>query len=105
MGADLAPLLFLVQRADAKAQNPKYQAETEERIARAEEWYHEIMEEGEALTIQNLAVNGWDLMEVGVPGGREVGRVLKELLEAVLENPERNTREDLLKLVEAKKED
>jgi tRNA nucleotidyltransferase (CCA-adding enzyme) len=46
----------------------------------------------------DLAINGHDLMELGIPEGRELGRVLGELVEVVLDDPEHNTREHLLAL-------
>ena len=46
--------------------------------------------------IADLAVDGSDLLELGVPAGPAVGRVLQELLERVVEDPALNTRERLL---------
>jgi tRNA nucleotidyltransferase (CCA-adding enzyme) len=46
----------------------------------------------------DLAVDGRDVMrECGIAAGPEIGVVLSELLEAVLDNPELNTRDLLLK--------
>jgi hypothetical protein len=42
------------------------------------------------------------LMELGF-GGREIGTVLEKLLEAVLEEPSRNTSEELLSLARTMK--
>ena len=49
-----------------------------------------------ALSLKSLAVNGKDLMEAGIPAGKELGSILNELLECVLEDPEMNDREKLL---------
>jgi hypothetical protein len=38
------------------------------------------------------------LIEVGFPAGKQMGKVLNELLEKVLENPEINEKETLLDL-------
>ena len=48
-------------------------------------------------TVGDLAVNGGDLLAIGFRG-REIGEVLKALLEAVLEDPEKNTKEILLSM-------
>ncbi len=48
------------------------------------------------LTLKNLAVNGKDLMGAGIPAGKEIGRILNELLEVVLEDPALNEKEKLL---------
>ncbi|MBQ8258639.1 MAG: polynucleotide adenylyltransferase [Clostridia bacterium] len=57
-------------------------------------------ERGEPMSVAELAVTGRDLMDRGVPAGARVGEVLNELLAAVLANPEFNTRENLLSLVD-----
>ena len=36
-------------------------------------------------------------MENGIPAGKELGRILNELLDCVVEAPEMNSRETLLK--------
>ena len=58
-----------------------------------------IRERAEALGITDLAINGEDVMrELDIAPGPEVGRVLKELLERVLEDPALNERATLMKL-------
>jgi tRNA nucleotidyltransferase (CCA-adding enzyme) len=51
------------------------------------------------LTLQDLAVNGTDLIAAGVRPGPEVGETLARLLGDVLEDPARNTRQYLLSRV------
>jgi tRNA nucleotidyltransferase (CCA-adding enzyme) len=48
--------------------------------------------------IGDLVVDGEDLMSAGIERGPILGRVLRELLDAVLEDPALNTRETLLQL-------
>ena len=48
------------------------------------------------LSIGDLAIDGSDLMELGVPAGPLVGTTLRRLLELVLERPDLNTRDVLL---------
>ena len=57
------------------------------------------MEQDECLTIKQLAVNGQDLIAAGMRPGKEIGEMLKRLLEIVLDAPEKNTREQLLTFV------
>ncbi len=47
---------------------------------------------------KDLAVNGSDLMELGLAEGPAIGIVLHALVECVLDEPERNTRDELLAL-------
>src|SRR3989475_1190420 len=51
------------------------------------------------LTLQELAVNGNDLIAAGGRSGPDVGEVLQRLLAEVLEDPQRNTKEYLLSRV------
>ena len=49
-----------------------------------------------ALSLKTLAVNGKDLMKEGIPAGKELGNILSELLETVLDDPSQNEKEKLL---------
>ena len=53
----------------------------------------------EPLTLKDLAVKGDDLIAAGVRPGPDVGEALARLLDEVLEDPSRNTREYLLSRV------
>jgi tRNA nucleotidyltransferase (CCA-adding enzyme) len=53
----------------------------------------------EPLTLQQLAVKGNDLIEAGVRAGPDIGEALQRLLEEVLEDPSRNTKDYLLSRV------
>lgn len=59
----------------------------------------EVRRSGAPLSVSDLAVDGRDLLEAGVPEGPEVGRILRRLLDRVLEDPSANTREELLGVV------
>jgi putative nucleotidyltransferase with HDIG domain len=62
----------------------------------------EVLKQGPAFTVNDLAVDGRDVMRVlDVSEGPEVGRVLAELLDMVLEEPGLNSRERLLDIVKA----
>ncbi|MCL2276857.1 MAG: HD domain-containing protein [Treponema sp.] len=56
----------------------------------------ELLAGDHAFSLKDLAVNGSDLMEIGVPAGKMLGVILKELLETVLDDPAQNTKEALL---------
>jgi putative nucleotidyltransferase with HDIG domain len=58
----------------------------------------EVLARGRALSLKDLAVSGSDLISLGIPPGKTIGIILKELLEAVLEDPDLNTREKLLEI-------
>ena len=56
-----------------------------------------IESSGDALTIRELAVTGDDLLAAGVAPGKAMGETLRRLLDEVLDEPWRNTREHLLR--------
>jgi len=62
------------------------------------EFTEEILSSGECTTISKLAVTGRDLIKMGHRSGPELGETLQKLLEHVIENPQDNTREVLLKV-------
>lgn len=76
---------------------------TSENILELKERIEKITEKQNALSLKDLCVNGKDLMDIGIPSGKKIGVVLNELFEAVLEDPEMNSREKLLKLAESYK--
>jgi len=59
----------------------------------------QVRNAGEPLSLKDLAVKGDDLIAVGVRSGPDVGAALARLLDEVLEDPTRNTREYLLSRV------
>jgi len=101
IGEDAFPDFFAIKRADILAQS-EYQRQ--EKLDRVEKWqrlYGEVMAKRQCVSLKSLAVNGSDLIAEGWKPGRELGGMLRELLELVLEHPEYNTKEKLLE--EAKK--
>lgn len=54
-----------------------------------------LLTKNKALSIKDLAVNGEDLAQLGIPRGPIMGRILKELFETVLDDPEENRKEKL----------
>lgn len=46
--------------------------------------------------LKSLAINGTDLLELGIPKGKQIGELLRKLHELVLEDPDCNTKEFLL---------
>jgi tRNA nucleotidyltransferase (CCA-adding enzyme) len=57
-------------------------------------------ERGQPHRLSDLAVDGSDLIELGYREGPELGRTLESLLDAVVEDPSLNTRDELLKRAE-----
>ena len=86
---------FQVLRADRKTHRPPYNFE---QIERLEKLYQDIVEKNLPISIKDLNISGKELLENGFKQGKNIGEVLKYLLNQVLEYPEYNTQEQLLKL-------
>ncbi|MCM1307276.1 MAG: CCA tRNA nucleotidyltransferase [Butyrivibrio sp.] len=67
-----------------------------EAVERERAVFKTVTDRGDCLDIKALAIDGAALMGCGVAPGRDVGRLLREGLELVLEDPGLNTRERLL---------
>lgn len=96
LGTDLMELLWELQLADVLAQSPALLGQKLSELALAKRLYRIIVARGDCVDLKQLAVSGRDLMEAGIPPGPQVGKTLSELLQVVLEEPEKNKKELLL---------
>lgn len=91
---DLFFKLMEIKKADTLAQNPKHcripQIEKLETIAK------EIISKGDCFSLKDLAVNGNDLINIGIPAGKKLGEALELLLEAVINEEVENEKNALL---------
>lgn len=103
IGPDLMPLLFLVQLSDVMAQNPETIPSKTEKIKNSIRLWENVEASKAALSIKQLKITGNDVMALGIKPGPYLGQILKEALEWVLEEPERNEKETLLEWVKSRK--
>ncbi|GAH74040.1 unnamed protein product, partial [marine sediment metagenome] len=68
-------------------------------IERAENNIRETLQERPPVSLKDLAVNGKDLIELGCKEGKELGKILKKLLEIIIDRPELNKKKILVKLL------
>ncbi len=102
IGVELFPYYLAVRMADAKAQSPYRRREKIENIVAIRKLYQEALLEENCVTLRQLAVGGRDLMDLGMTPGREIGSMLSELLEYVIDDPKRNEKEILCAYVKEK---
>ena len=99
VGKDIFPLMIKMQRADIGAQSD-YKLEGKlERLDCMDELYRGIIEREECVSLKDLAINGNDLIAMGMKPGREIGDTLSRMLDRVLEEPSCNTKEILMGMV------
>lgn len=100
VGEDAFPLLFPIKRADVSAQSDYLRQEKLDTIDKWQQMYEKVTQEKQCVSLRELAVTGRDLIDAGMEPGPRMGRQLQELLELVLDHPEYNTKEYLLKEVQ-----
>ncbi len=98
VGDDVFCDLIALKRADCLSQNLELTAPRLTYLNTLDGLYREIKENKEVFSIKSLAVNGNDLIALGF-SGKEIGEVLNELLKKVIDNPELNEKETLIKII------
>lgn len=95
IGADETSDVLKLQRADSLSQSPEYYY----RLETNKELYNlfcEVKRRSLAVSIADLAVNGDDLLALGIPKGQAIGSTLNALLDDVISERVENTKEALL---------
>ncbi|HDK7138854.1 TPA: HD domain-containing protein [Clostridium botulinum] len=99
VGIDNLDDLFELQIADIKGSAKEYHSF--DNVLNLKIKCEKILSEKQPLTIKDLDINGHDLMKLGINQGKEIGIILNKLLDIILENPNLNNKEDLIKIVES----
>ena len=84
IGEELFPYYMEVRRADVLAQSMYQREEKIENLDQIEELYHQIVEDGDCVSLKDLAVTGRDLIASGMKPGKKIGEKLEELLKLVI---------------------
>lgn len=89
--------LINLQIADIIGSKPPYDFED---IIELRKEVERIINAKEPLSLKDLAINGHDLMKLGMKPGKEMGLMLNYLMQIILEEPEFNTKDKLIFQVE-----
>lgn len=92
-------ILFELQEADRLCKNEN--RNIDDLIERREK-IEEILNKSYVYEKNQLAINGNDIIKLGYNEGKIIGEILDYLFERVLGEPEKNNKEDLIKLIEEK---
>ncbi len=93
-------MLIEVMRADTLAHS-SLATENLESIEKLKMLKEEIMREGECVSLKTLAVNGNDIIALGITDGRKIGEILKMLLAKVMDGEAENEKECLIEIIKA----
>ncbi|WP_409968568.1 HD domain-containing protein [Bengtsoniella intestinalis] len=96
LGVEQFTNLLKLKRADNLAQHPDYHGRQQE-LDVLEEILAKVLEEKQCFSLQHMAVNGHDLMDLGYKG-QAIGLCLKGLLDAVIDQDVPNEQDDLTAL-------
>ncbi len=80
------------------------EAVAKETFSRIREMAKEILDKQEPYTIGQLAVTGNDLKEAGISEGTKIGETLQILLDRVIVEPDKNTKEVLIRMIREQQE-
>ena len=93
--------LMLLREADSSGKRTgQMDSYDEQMIQKDLALLQEVVDNNSAMTVKDLAINGRDLIALGMKPGPELGETLNKLLDLVIENPELNDRDELLRVVE-----
>ncbi len=97
VGEDNMDALLAVKRADTLAQSDYQREEKLQYIEDIRATFLQIQADNNCLKIKDLKINGKDLIAMGLPQSNKIGLILKTLFDEVVEEPEKNDRDYLLK--------
>lgn len=100
LGQDSVEQLLLLQEADMSSKGTGHEDELEI-FPQVRQLLQEIYAENACLQLKDLAVNGKDLLDLGLPAGPQLGQVLNRLLEQVVEETLPNEKSALLQTAQA----
>ena len=94
--------LLDIRMADILAHAEGTQASRIERCVAVRSIAEDVIASEQCFKLKDLAVNGNDLMDIGIPKGREIGNTLNLLLDMVISGDVQNEKDELLSLVRMK---
>lgn len=95
LSPELFPYYLDIQRADVLAQSKLTQDKVLADNAKMKELYDEFMREKDCFSLKDLAVNGKDIVKKGIRGPK-IGITLDNMLNYVIDNPDKNDKKFLL---------
>ncbi|NFI51816.1 CCA tRNA nucleotidyltransferase [Clostridium botulinum] len=99
---DLFEDLLKLKEAEILSQNPLYKEERLSHLLSIRENLKGILLNKECFNLKDLSINGKDLINLGLEKGKNIGEMLNELLELVMNNPDLNDKEILIDIVKEK---
>ena len=90
--------LLEIKQADTMAQSVEFRQARLERLGAVLPVLEEVLEQQQCFSLRDLAVNGRDLIHIGVSQGTKIGILLNQLLDMVIDEEVPNDKAALLEL-------
>ncbi|ACD22210.1 CCA tRNA nucleotidyltransferase [Clostridium botulinum] len=99
---DLFEDLLKVKESEILSQNPLYKEERLSHLLYIRENLKDVIFNNECFNLKDLNISGKDLISLGLEKGKNIGEMLNELLELVMNNPGLNDKQVLIDIVKEK---
>lgn len=96
IGEDMLNKLIFIKIADLEAHSDINKAERRDDILAVKLVMKQVLAEQQCFKIKDLAINGHDLINIGFNQGPGIGKVMKHLLDKVIDGELENEREALI---------
>jgi tRNA nucleotidyltransferase (CCA-adding enzyme) len=91
--------LLKVKRADSIAQNSSLNHEHLKYIDNIEQILNDVLSKNDCITLRDMAINGDDLIQIGIPAGKQIGIIINKLLEMIIDEEVENNKFALIQKV------
>jgi len=98
IGTENIYLLFDLKKADNLAQNPEMIEDSLNKLSDLKYKFTEVINSNPVLNIKDLSINGKDLIDMEYTG-KEIGIILNDLLDNVINEKIENNKEDLINYI------
>ncbi len=96
LGEEHFKMLIAVKKADIKAQSHSVQEQKLEQLKKLEQKLTEVIQKSHCFSKKDLVITGYDLIQLGIPQGKEIGRILTLLVYHINQNHIQNEKQQLL---------
>lgn len=99
IGEEQLRRLLVLRRCDILAQSNKERDSRLRKLSNIDNMLDDVLTNEECFSLSDLAVNGKDLILLGMKPGKELGAMLNEILELVMDSKLTNNKDEILDFV------
>lgn len=99
IGEEYFPEIFELNLADTLGQSDYLRSDKLKLLEELKAGYEQVLANNECVSLKTLAVTGGDLIQAGIKPGPQIGEILNKMLQLVIDDPSKNNKEELMKLI------